>query len=99
MKSSKCSRRSACGPHYNRAGGLIVAVEGWYPNESSLNQGTEYSEPLNNSSSRGSANALILYGPIAQLGEHLPCKQEVAGSNLAGSTTTDTAVQEWLRLE
>ena len=35
---------------------------------------------------------LSLYGPIAQLGEHLPCKQEVAGSNLAGSTITDTAV-------
>lgn len=27
------------------------------------------------------------YGPIAQLGEHLPCKQKVASSTLAGSTT------------
>ena len=26
------------------------------------------------------------YGPIAQLGEHLPCKQEVVSSTLTGST-------------
>ena len=31
----------------------------------------------------------LVSGPIAQLGEHLPCKQEVAGSTPAGSTIED----------
>ena len=34
---------------------------------------------------RASANK-PLNGPIAHLGERLPCKQEVASSSLAGST-------------
>lgn len=33
-----------------------------------------------------SAKACNLYGPIAQLGEHQPCKLGVAGSSPAGST-------------
>ena len=36
---------------------------------------------------QGSSPWLAANGPIAQLGEHLPCKQEVASSTLAGSTT------------
>ena len=32
------------------------------------------------------ADLKAVYGPIAQLGEHLPCKQGVESSNLSGST-------------
>ena len=34
----------------------------------------------------------VLCGPIAHLGERLPCKQEVASSSLAGSTTYNMEV-------
>ena len=34
----------------------------------------------------GEQVAAGLYGGIAQLGEHLPCKQEVTSSNLVFST-------------
>ncbi len=32
--------------------------------------------------------AVAIYGPLAQLGEHSPCKRDVASSNLARSTNS-----------
>ena len=63
-------------------------------------QGTEYSEPLNNSSSRGSANALILYGGWVCMG-WTPALQAGYSDGFDSHILhhTDTAVQEWLRLE
>ena len=34
----------------------------------------------------------ISYGALAQLGERLPCKQEVAGSSPAGSTKEEFSI-------
>ena len=36
-----------------------------------------------------------LYGPIAQLGEHLPCKQGVVSSNLIRSTRVSSNYVHW----
>ena len=35
----------------------------------------------------------LVSGPVAQLGEHLPCKQEVACSTHVGSTTQDNGLE------
>ena len=35
----------------------------------------------------------LKYGVIAQMGEHLPCKQKVASSSLASSTYNDSIAQ------
>ena len=35
------------------------------------------------------------YGAIAQLGEHLPCKQGVSGSNPLSSTKKELFIYEW----
>ena len=39
---------------------------------------------------------LILYGGVAQLGEHLPCKQGVMGSNPIISTKTQKSLKQML---
>ena len=36
---------------------------------------------------------VTLYGIVAQLGEHLPCKQGVRSSTLLSSTTADSAAK------
>ena len=37
------------------------------------------------------SDSYSLYGPVAQLGEHLPCKQEVRGSSPFEPTTASAA--------